>query len=123
MSKRKYTKKADGSIRGVNTPTLNLEKPLGNENYDINIFNSNMDKVDTAVKNVNTKVENIELKVEGLELTAEKVTISDSAGNFTAENVEGALAENALKITELSKEVNGQRLEAINIHNLLDRCF
>lgn len=123
MAKSKYVRKASGEVRGINTTNLNLEKPLGNENYNINIFNNNMDKIDTAINNVNIKVENIEGKVEELELTAEKVSISDVSNKFEATNVEDALLENATKIDNLITEVNGQRLKAITIHSKFDKCL
>ena len=85
------------------TSNLKLEKPLQSENYNIDIFNSNADKIDTAIQEVKGKV-------DGLELTAEKVTIVDSGNYFTSNNVEGALSE-------LVAEINGQRLRGINIAN------
>lgn len=87
------------------TNNLKLEKPLQSENYNIDIFNSNADKIDTAIQEVKGKV-------DGLELTAEKVTIVDSGNYFTSNNVEGALSE-------LVAEINGQRLRGINIANAI----
>ena len=87
------------------TNNLKLEKPLQSENYNIDIFNSNADKIDTAIQEVKGKV-------DGLELKAEKVTIVDSGNYFTSNNVEGALSE-------LATEINGQRLRGINIANAM----
>ena len=87
------------------TNNLKLEKPLQSENYNIDIFNSNADKIDTAIQEVKGKV-------DGLELKAEKVTIVDSGNYFTSNNVEGALSE-------LAAEINGQRLRGINIANAI----
>ena len=87
------------------TNNLKLEKPLQSENYNIDIFNSNADKIDTAIQEVKGKV-------DGLELKAEKVTIADSGNYFTSNNVEGALSE-------LAAEINGQRLRGINIANAI----
>lgn len=87
------------------TNNLKLEKPLQSENYNIDIFNSNADKIDTAIQEVKGKV-------DGLELKAEKVTITDSGNYFTSNNVEGALSE-------LATELNGQRLRGINIANAI----
>lgn len=87
------------------TNNLNLEKPLQSENYNIDIFNSNADKIDTAIQEIKGKV-------DGLELKAEKVTITDSGNYFTSNNVEGALSE-------LATEINGQRLRGINIANAI----
>ena len=87
------------------TNNLKLEKPLQSENYNIDIFNSNADKIDTAIQEIKGKV-------DGLELKAEKVTIVDSGNYFTSNDVEGAL-------NELATEVNGQRLRGINIANAI----
>ena len=87
------------------TNNLKLEKPLQSENYNIDIFNSNADKIDTAIQEIKGKV-------DGLELKAEKVTIVDSGNYFTSNDVEGALSE-------LATELNGQRLRGINIANAI----
>lgn len=85
------------------TDNLRLEKPLQSENYNIDVFNGNADKIDTAIQEVKGKV-------DGLELKAERVTIADVDNYFTSDNVEGALKE-------LASELNGQRLRGINIAN------
>ena len=89
------------------TNNLNLEKPLQSENYNIDIFNSNADKIDTAIQEVKGKV-------DGLELTAERVSIADSTNKFEATNVEDALSENKTSILNLQKELgtNKSILEA-----------
>ena len=87
------------------TNNLRLEKPLQSENYNIDVFNSNADKIDTAIQEVKGKV-------DGLELKAERVTIADVDNYFTSDNVEGALKE-------LASELNGQRLRGINIANAI----
>ena len=56
------------------TDNLRLEKPLQSENYNIDVFNGNADKIDTAIQEIKGKV-------DGLELKAEKVTIVD-IGNY-----------------------------------------
>ena len=94
------------------TNNLNLEKPLQSENYNIDIFNSNADKIDTAIQEIKGKV-------DGLDLKAEKVTLADRSNLFTATNVEDALLENKRTILELQTEVNGQRLRGINIANAI----
>ena len=94
------------------TNNLNLEKPLQSENYNIDIFNSNADKIDTAIQETKGKV-------DGLDLKAEKVTLADKSNLFTATNVEDALLENKRTILELQTEVNGQRLRGINIANAI----
>ena len=87
------------------TDNLRLEKPLQSENYNIDIFNANADKIDSAIQEVKGKV-------DGLELKAERVTIADEGNYFTSDNVEGAL-------NELAYELNGQRLRGINIANAI----
>ena len=93
------------SERTITTANLQLEKPLITDHYDVNVFNRNADKIDTAIQEVKGKV-------DGLELKAEKVTIADSGNYFTSNNVEGALSE-------LATELNGQRLRGINIANAI----
>ena len=102
------------------TSNLNLEKPLQSENYNVDVFNTNADKIDQAIQEVKGKV-------DGLELKAEKVTLADNSNLFNASNVEDALLENKTSILSntqlinaLSIEVNGQRSRAINIHNQLE---
>ena len=122
------------------TNNLNLEKPLQSENYNIDIFNSNADKIDSAIQEVKGKV-------DGLELKAEKVTLADRSNLFDATNVEDALLENKTSIqnvnsnisklqssvstnktnisnlqsnvSSLQSEINGQRLRGINIANAI----
>ena len=47
------------------TNNLKLEKPLQNENYNIDIFNSNADKIDTAIQSLNNKYSELYLEVNG----------------------------------------------------------
>lgn len=94
------------------TNNLNLEKPLQSENYNIDIFNSNADKIDAAIQEIKGKV-------DGLDLKAEKVTLADRSNLFNATNVEDALLENKTSILELQTEVNGQRLRGIKIANTI----
>ena len=122
------------------TNNLQLEKPLQSENYNIDIFNSNADKIDSAIQEVRGKV-------DGLDLKAEKVTLADRSNVFDATNVEDALLENKTSIqnvnsnisklqsnvsdnktnisnlqsnvSKLQSEINGQRLRGINIANAI----
>ena len=101
------------------TNNLRLEKPLQSENYNIDIFNSNADKIDTAIQEIKGKV-------DGLDLKAEKVTLADRSNLFNATNVEDALLENKRSILSntnlintLNTEINGQRLRGINIANAI----
>ena len=50
MTKRKYIKDSKGTTVSVTTDILGLEKPLLNENYDIDVHNRNMDKIDEDLK-------------------------------------------------------------------------
>lgn len=123
---RKYLKDNNGIVRAITTNNLQLEKPLLNENYDIEVHNRNMDKIDSAIQEVKGQV-------DGLELTAQRVSISDSTNVFEATNVEDALLENKTSIqnansnisklqsdvSTLQSELNGQRLRGINIANAI----
>nr|DAP48668.1 MAG TPA: hypothetical protein [Caudoviricetes sp.] len=115
----KYLKDEKGAVSAVTTTNLQLEKPLVTENYDVNVFNRNMDKIDTAIQNIN--------------LDAPNISITDSENNFESSNVEGALTElakkNKLQDSEIEDikrrlgqqeiEINGQRLRGIEIANSL----
>lgn len=94
------------------TDNLRLEKPLQSENYNIDIFNSNADKIDTAIQEVKGKV-------DGLELTAERVSIADSTNKFEATNVEGALLENKTSILKNAKEIENLKQSASNGKNIV----
>ena len=50
MGKKRYIKNSKGVTMSVTTDTLGLEKPLLNENYDIDVHNRNMDKIDEDLK-------------------------------------------------------------------------
>lgn len=94
------------------TNNLKLEKPLQSENYNIDIFNSNADKIDTAIQEVKGKV-------DGLELTAERVSIADSTNKFEATNVEDALLENKSSILELQNELGTNKTTLQNNINAI----
>ena len=94
------------------TNNLNLEKPLQSENYNIDIFNSNADKIDTAIQEVKGKV-------DGLELTAERVSIADSTNKFEATNVEDALLENKTSILNLQSELGTNKATLQNNINAI----
>lgn len=64
MAKR-YIKNEKGITRAVTTDNLQLEKPLLNENYDIEVHNRNMDKIDKAIQEVNTSVSGLHSEVNG----------------------------------------------------------
>ena len=103
----KYLKNNEGLVRAVTTDNLQLEKPLTNENYDVNVFNRNMDKVDAAIQEVKGKV-------DGLELTAERVSIADPTNKFEATNVEDALLENKTSILSNKNEIESLKQSVSN---------
>lgn len=94
------------------TSNLKLEKPLQSENYNIDIFNSNADKIDTAIQEVKGKV-------DGLELTAERVSIADPTNKFEATNVEDALLENKTSILNLQSELGTNKATLQNNINAI----
>ena len=95
---KKYLKNSKGIVRAITTDNLQLEKPLLNENYDIEVHNRNMDKLDTTIQGLKGKVDNIDVTIQNLE--------------DRVDNVEGALSELAI-------ELNGQRIRGINIANAI----
>lgn len=50
------------------TNNLKLEKPLQSENYNIDIFNANADKIDASVKDLSNKYNELYLEVNGQRL-------------------------------------------------------
>ena len=109
---RKYLKDNNGIVKSITTDNLQLEKPLLNENYDIEVHNRNMDKIDSAIKEVKGQV-------DGLELTAQRVSIADSANKFEATNVEDALLENKTSILNLQKELGTNKTTLQNNINAI----
>ena len=93
MSK-KYLKNENGTVRAMTTDNLQLEKPLLNENYDIDVHNRNMDKIDSAIQEVKGKI-------DGLELVASNVKMNDGS------TVEDAVSANKESILVLQTELNG----------------
>ena len=109
----KYLKNENGIVKAITTNNLGLEKPLLNENYDIEVHNRNMDKIDNAIQEVKGQV-------SGLELKAEKVSIADEEGLFEATNVEDALLENKTSILELQNaDGDLKQLQTTNKANLV----
>ena len=98
---KKYLRNTNGIVRAVTSDNLQLEKPLLNENYDIEVHNRNMDKIDSAIQEIKGKV-------DGLELTAQRVSIADSTNKFEATNVEDALLENKTSILNLQNQLGEQ---------------
>ena len=78
MSK-KYLKNENGLVRAVTTEVLELEKPLVNEFYDINVFNRNMDKIENALKNVSSSAEGTSFDNSSNGMTATNAKTSNDA--------------------------------------------
>ena len=64
---KKYIKEK-GIVRAITTDNLQLEKPLLNENYDINVHNRNMDKLDNAIQGINSSINELQSEVNGQRL-------------------------------------------------------
>ena len=110
---KKYIKDEKGIVRAITSNNLQLEKPLLNENYDIEVHNRNMDKIDNAIQEVKGKV-------DGLELTAQRVSIADSANKFEATNVEDALLENKTSISLLNTKADTTNTNLNNLKTKVD---
>ena len=67
MAKR-YVKNEKGIVRAVTTDSLQLEKPLLNENYDIEVHNRNMDKIDSAIQDLSVDMSELYSEVNGQRL-------------------------------------------------------
>ena len=65
---KKYLKNEKGIVRSVTTDNLQLEKPLLNENYDIEVYNRNMDKIDIAIQDVKGSLDELYSEVNGQRL-------------------------------------------------------
>ena len=65
---KKYLKNEKGIVRAVTTGNLQLEKPLLNENYDIEVHNRNMDKIDNAIQKINGSLDELYSEVNGQRL-------------------------------------------------------
>ena len=65
---KKYLKNEKGIVRAVTSENLQLEKPLLNENYDIEVHNRNMDKIDSAIQEVRGSINELYSEVNGQRL-------------------------------------------------------
>ena len=65
---KKYLKNEKGIVKSVTTDNLQLEKPLLNENYDIEVHNRNMDKIDIAIQEVKGSLNELYSEVNGQRL-------------------------------------------------------
>ena len=65
---KKYLKNEKGIVRAITTDNLQLEKPLLNENYDIEVHNRNMDKIDSVIQEVRGSIDELYSEVNGQRL-------------------------------------------------------
>ena len=93
---KKYLKNGKGIVREVTSENLQLEKPLLNENYDIEVHNRNMDKIDNAIQEVKGKI-------DGLELVASNVKMADGT------TVEDTVSANKTSILSLQNELGASK--------------
>ena len=98
----KYLKSNEGIVRAVTTNNLQLEKPMLNENYDIDVHNRNMDKIDNAIQEVKGKI-------DGLELMASNVKMADGT---TVEATVSANKSSILNNTSLANQALTRANEA-----------
>ena len=132
---KKYIKNEKGIVRAITSDNLQLEKPLLNENYDIEVHNRNMDKIDSAIQEVKGKIDGLELVASNVKMadgTTVEVTVSANKSNIqTAKSniskLQSDVSANKTNISNLKSnvsslqsEINGQRLKAIQINNELE---
>ena len=65
---KKYLKNEKGIVRAITTDNLQLEKPLLNENYDIEVHNRNVDKIDSAIQEVRGSINELYSEENGQRL-------------------------------------------------------
>ena len=64
---KKYLKNEKGIVRAITSDNLGLEKPLANENYDIEVHNRNMDKIDSAIIDDKNNISSLQSNVSSLQ--------------------------------------------------------
>ena len=111
MGKKKYIKDSKGGISAVVTDNLGLEKPLLNENYNIDVHNRNMDKIDEDLKPIDDSYI--------IELFQHDGDTTRPRDYYTKEEIDARLVSVEANIENLKTEVNGQRLRGIEIANSL----
>ena len=117
---KKYLKNASGTVRAVTSDNLQLEKPLLNENYDIEVHNRNMDKIDSAIQEVKGKIDGLELVASNVKMadgSTVQTTVTTNKSNITT--LQSEVSANKTSILSLQEELNGQRLRGIEIANSL----
>ena len=115
---KKYLKNEKGIVKAITSENLQLEKPLLNENYDINVHNRNMDKIDSAIQRVEVKIDGLELVASNVKMndgsTVEK-TVSTNKMNITS--LQSGVSNNSTNITSLQSKVSSN---SANITSLQD---
>lgn len=64
---KKYLKNEKGIVRAITSDNLGLEKPLANENYDIEVHNRNMDKIDIAIIEDKSNISSLQSNISSLQ--------------------------------------------------------
>ena len=105
---KKYIKEK-GIVRAVTSKNLQLEKPLISDFYDINIHNSNMDKIDNAIQEVKSKIDGLELVASNVKMldgsTVEDVVTTNKSNILTLQSNMSAL-QSELGINKSTLEAN-----------------
>ena len=70
---KKYIKNENGIVRAITSDNLGLEKPLANENYNIEVHNRNMDKIDIAIIEHKGNISSIQSEVSTLQTKIDNV--------------------------------------------------
>lgn len=108
MAKRKYVKE-NNLVKAINTDSLELQKPLVNEYYDINVHNSNMDKIDLGYKQNKNDVLSLQSEV-----VANKMNISSIQINVLdygiEEGVDVDVQENTRKFQQMIDECKNDKV-------------
>ena len=124
MSK-KYIKNENGIVRAVTSDNLQLEKPLLNENYDIEVHNRNMDKIDNAIQEVKGKIDGLELVASNVKMadgTTVQTTVTTNKSNIST--LQSEVSANKTSIQLLQEELNGakSKLKA-NCNDFVDLIY
>lgn len=126
MARRKYVKE-NNLVKAINTDSLELQKPLANEYYDINVHNSNMDKIDLGYKQNKNDISNINYELSKTENT--KYSTENGVKEFSCKNgyvdnvvIEGKTLVNLVRnegAGNFSLDPNGTRIKTFNNVNFV----
>lgn len=127
MAKKKYLKDENGITRALTTNELGLEKPLGNENYDVNVFNNNMDKIDKGIKGAKDIAESKASKnhthdasdINGISTNAKGTSFDNSTNGMAATNVQDAIDEVDKKAKNALDKALTNEKSILNLQNEL----